>query len=248
MRTRLTDFDFPSLFTGIANSTVASDVKSSHFKAWKSSFMALRKHTIAYYKDLYGAWPPKASSKKHDFEESGLNRMVLQMLYRDLTDLYDLLVDRTSLTTRTADAHDHADEETPDVDDSLPRALRRVMSEYDRSSPPVQPPIPFDTPVLPELPRSQVDDYRLRASGDRSRKLTPEETNRVMDEACNPEANKPTVFLASFKVFERKAGQGRSVDELADQRNGHWIFLYAVLQALPMVVIDAPNIRLDPGR
>ena len=73
------------------------------FQAWKKAFLAMRKHVMSHYKERYGSWPPKSSSKKNDFEESGLNRILLREVYQDFSDLYDMLVERKSLTTRTAD-------------------------------------------------------------------------------------------------------------------------------------------------
>ena len=94
---------------------------------------------MQFYKNRYGAWPPKASSKKNDFEESGLNRVVAQELYHDFCNLYDMLVDKSNLTTRSVDvaAHDEKLAEDPSL-----HFLRQLMSEFDRSSPPVKPPVP----------------------------------------------------------------------------------------------------------
>jgi hypothetical protein len=36
-------------------------------------------------------------------------------------------------------------------DDPVITALRRMLSEFDNSSPPVLPPIPFDIPMLPTM-------------------------------------------------------------------------------------------------
>ena len=246
VRARLTDFEFPSLFAGVANSTSSTESKTVHFKAWKSSYLALRRHMMLFYKDQFGSWPPKARSKKNDFEESGLNRIVLQLLYRDLSDLYDLLADRTALTTRTMEPHHHDQRDSPPPDEPTPKALRRVFAEYDSSSPPVQPPIPFDTPLLPHFP-PQNGVIPLPSTFERGKKLSPDETKRAIDQSYNADSDRPTLFLASFKAFEKKHAAGHSLDELCDQRNGHWIFLYAVLQSLPLLVIDAPGVKWNKG-
>ena len=247
-RERLADFDFPSIFTGIANSTSIDETKSVHFKTWKSAYAAMRKHVLNHYKDMYGSWPPKAGSRHNEFEKNGLNRIVLQLMYKDLSDLYDLLVDRTSLTSRSMDKPSDKDaNEVLDPDETIPHALRRVMSEYDRSSPPVQPPIPFDTPIMPSLPSSGSTKHMFKPAKGRSKGLSPDDMHTALDASYNADAAKPTLFLSSFKAFERKAGQAHTIEDLCDQRNGHWIFLYAVLQALPLLVVDAPNLRWDRG-
>ena len=250
---KLTDFDFPSLFAGIASSTTSDESKSVHFGAWKTSFGAMRRHILGYYKLQFGSWPPKAN-KKTGFEAGGLNRVVLQVLYQDLSDLYDLLVDRRTLTPRLADmlaAEDDEEEAGSGQGPDLPatRALRKVMSEFDKSSPPVQPPMPYDTPRLPGHSRAQVASApsATRNSKERLRRLKDPEIGGLLGESYNQDADRPTPFLNAFKAFERKAAQGKSINELCDQRDGHWIFLYAVLQALPMLVVDAPDLRFTDG-
>ena len=152
IRQRLNDFDFPSLFTGVAASTAFA--KACDVKTWRSSWVSMRKFIMQFYKNRYGAWPPKASSKKNDFEESGLNRIVAQELYHDLCDLYDMLVDKSHLTTRSIDpaAHDEKLAEDPAM-----HYLRQLMSEFDRSSPPVRPPIPYDLCLRPDLGKVRRD-------------------------------------------------------------------------------------------
>ncbi|KAI9783374.1 MAG: hypothetical protein M1839_003909 [Geoglossum umbratile] len=243
---RLSEFEFPSLFAGIANSTLEN--KTVDFKAWKASFLSLRKHVMGVYKDRYGSWPPKASSKKNQFEVSGLNRLVVKDLYQDFCDLYDLLVDRSQFTPRTTDVASDPDD-NPDSEEPTPRALRRVLSEYDRSTPPVLPPVPFDTPRLPSL----APDQSLPGAGDkktvqeRMKKVKDDKMIQIIYDSYNLDADKSSPFLESYKAFEWKAAHGKTVNEVRNQRNGYWIFVYAILQCLPMVVIDAPDIKWHQG-
>ncbi len=250
VRSRLETFDFPSLFAGIANSSTSSESKIISFKAWKMSFTATRKHILTFYREKYGAWPPKAKSKKNEFEESGLNRILLQELYQDFSDLYDILVDRTSLTTRSIDLPSLGNSEPNDGQQLAPRALRRLMNEYDRSTPPVQPPMPFDIPRLPSLSTTRREFGSLDARRQRkesAKKLTDNEINQALMQSYNRDSVKSTPFLESFMLFERRSAHDCSVDEMSDLRYGQWIFLYAVLQALPLVVVDAPGLRWTKG-
>lgn len=251
VQTRLDDFDFPSMFSGIANSQMAVEARMVRFKAWKAAFFNLRKHVIAHYRQRYGAWPPKAKSKKNNFEESGLNRLLLREVYQDFTDLYDMLVDRTQLTNRTIDmaaADDSYD--FNDTNESITHATRRVESEYDRSTPPVQPPIPFDTPLLPSLStsfhRGHVMDPSKDAK-DRSRRLRDNEVNELLLGSYNRESMKATPFLEDFLRLERRSGHGCTINEIVDTRCGQWLFMYAVLQSLPMLVVDARDIQFSQG-
>ena len=249
VRQRLDDFYFPSLFAGFANSSTSSESKIVRFKAWKSSFSGMKRHVISFYKARYGAWPPKARSKKNDFEESGLNRILLQELYGDFSSLYDILVDRTSLTTRHMEIPS-TDRDPEEGDEPGPRALRRIMSEYDRSVAPIQPPIPFDIPLLPTLGSTRRNFQSLeprKQKKENMKRLHKDEINKALLQACNRNSLKSTDFLISFYNYERQTARGKSIEEIADLRIGQWIFMYAVLQALPLVVIDAPNVQFTQG-
>lgn len=248
VRVRLDDFEFPSLFSGIASSTHSSESKIVRFKAWKASFFNMRRHVLSLYRNRYGSWPPRARSKKNSFEESGLNRILLLELYQDFSDLYDILVDRNALTTRSADL-DTDPISAADSEDFAP-ALRRVMNEFDHSSPPVQPPIPFDIPQIPSplsMRRGFKDLDPRKQKKERTKALHNDEINKALMQSYNRESLKATPFLEAFMAFERKQSHGRSNDDMMDNRIGQWMFMYAVLQSLPLVVIDAPGIKYTDG-
>lgn len=244
VRTRLNDFEFPSLFSGIAQSTTSTESKIVRFKEWQSAFMSIRKHVMSFYAHRYGAWPPSARSKKNSFEESGLNRILLRELYQDFCDLYETLVDRNSFTTRTGQLN--INDSANDIDSQASAdVLRKVLDEFDQSFPPVQPPVPFDTPLLPSLATVRRDFNLLdpkRQKKERAKKLQDDEINQALMQSYNRDLIKPTPFLEAFMSYERKAAHGKSIDEIEDLRNGQWIFIYVVLQSLPLVVIDAPNL------
>jgi len=248
IQTRLGDFEFPSLFAGAANSTSSMESKVIRFKDWRSSYMSMRRHVISLYKYKYGAWPPKAKSKKNDFEESGLNRLLLRNLYQDFSDLYDILVDRTALTTRTVDGISLRGSNDPE--DPRVRTLRRVMDEYDRSSPPVLPPIPFDIARLPSLSGTRrgfdaLDPKKQKKKN--SMKLSDDEINNALMQSYNRENVKSSPFIEAFMAFERRSAHGKSIEEIQDLRDGQWLFMYAVLQSLPLVVVDAPGVKWTKG-
>ncbi|KAK5132528.1 hypothetical protein LTR08_008912 [Meristemomyces frigidus] len=248
VRLRLEDFEFPSLFNGIMNSKTSVERKEGvRFDAWKDGFAGMRKWMLATLQQRYGHWPPRARSKKNNLETSGLNRSVLRDVYRDLSALYDLLVDRAELTTRTVDG---VDGEQGEREKAEVRALRAVLSEYDRSSPPVKPPVPFDLPRFPDLKTARPEfgsgDAKkdLKAAG---KKLKEEELVTVLRASHNADADaEPSTqlsFIDAFREMERRAAKGCTIAEIADLRVGQWIFMYVVLQALPMLACDAPGIR-----
>ena len=248
VQTRLDDFDFPSLFAGFANSTTSSESKVIRFKEWKSSYMSMRRHVMNLYKHRYGAWPPKAKSKKNDFEESGLNRLLLQGVYRDFSDLYDILVDRSALTTRSMELRSPDGQDDPQG--PTPRALRRILDEYDLSTAPVQPPVPFDVARIPSLSTTRrgfdaLDAKKLKKES--MKRLGDDEINNALMQSYNRDSVKSTPFLEAFMAYERRSAHGKSIEDIADLRHGQWIFMYAVLQSLPLLVVDAPGVKWSKG-
>ena len=245
---RLADFDFPSVFAGIGSSTSSEESKFVRFKAWKAHFLSMRKLVLGYYKDLHGQWPPRASSKKNHFVEGGLNRLVLKILYTDLSNLYDYLADRESLTTRSYNTTEDEDESRNISPQAA--ALRKLLSEFDRSSPPVCPPIPFDVPNLPTIATveptfptlSPVEQHQQS-----TRKLKDYEHILILTKSHNLPQEHKTPFLETFKSFEEKESRGYNVQELVEMRIGHWIFMYACLQSLPLLVVDAAGLSFTDG-
>lgn len=245
IRLIMTDFDFPFLFSGIMASKTSIERKEGvRFDAWKEHFMGMRKFMMGMLKQRYGDWPPKASSKKNTLETSGLNRLVLRDVYQDLSSMYDLLVDRSNLTSRTIDGV-NLDESR---DEPVVRGLRAVLSEYDRSTPPVKPPIPFDLPKLPTL-RSTRPDFGVDAKKDAKvlhKKLKDDEIHQILRASWNEDAQ-VTPFVDAFREMEKRAAHGCTASELEDFRIGQWIFMYTVLQALPMLACDAPGLKWTKG-
>ncbi|KAF2161062.1 hypothetical protein M409DRAFT_69934 [Zasmidium cellare ATCC 36951] len=245
IRLIMTDFEFPFLFSGIMNSKTSIERKEGvRFDQWKEHFLGMRKFTMGMYKAKYGDWPPKASSKKNTLETSGLNRLVLKDVYHDLSSLYDLLVDRNHLTTRTIDGGN----EDGGRDEPVVRGLRAVLSEYDRSSPPVKPPVPFDLPRLPTL-RSTRKDFGADAKKDAKamqKKIKDDELQSILRASWNEDAPR-TPFVEAFREMEKRAAHGCNMNELEDLRIGQWIFMYVVLQALPMLACDAPGLKWTKG-
>ncbi|OBT58269.1 hypothetical protein VE04_01559 [Pseudogymnoascus sp. 24MN13] len=225
IKTRLQDFDFPHIFNGTAASKVTAESKTVRFTAWRSHFVAFRSFVLSYYKDLHGSWPPK-SGKRSGFQISGLNRLALKILYDDLAALYDILVDREALTTRTLDVEDVKGEDDMTQGQLELLALRKIMSAHDRST-------------LARSAKAQVTAE--------TRRLRPFEKLLVLAKAHNVSVGLQTPFLRKYAEFEDEQASGSSIRDLRDQRFGYWIFLYAVLQCLPPLVMDAPGIRYTGG-
>jgi hypothetical protein len=244
---RLESFDFPSLFAGVASSTTHEEYRPVRFKEWQKYFLKMRSFTLGHFKGLFGNWPPKARSKKNHFSESGLNRQCLKILYSDMCALYDLLVDRESYTTRSADSPAKVHEES---DDPRISALRTMLSEFDMSSPPVLPPIPFDIPKLPSMTaiRADYDELPPKQQAQFDKSIAQHELLLIMLKSRNIDTDQLKIpFLSAFKEFEHKEAKGSSPEDMVDQRIGYWLFLYVVIQSLPMLVVDAPGLRFTEG-
>ncbi|KAK6841920.1 hypothetical protein PG987_002780 [Apiospora arundinis] len=245
---RLESFEFPSLFSGTANSTSMSEYRNVKYGVWRKSFGRMRQFVLSYYKTNFGSWPPKARSKKNPFSESGLNRLVLKILYSDLCALYDLIVHRESVTPRVID------QTADDVQDDSVRpemsALRKILTEYDTSSPPVLPPIPYDIPRVPDMRSIKENFHNLphKEQAKLERNLQSYEFLLILNKSYDFETSALKIpFIKEFMDWEQKEAKGKSVPEMADQRIGYWLFLYVVIQSLPMLVVDAPGLKFTEG-
>lgn len=268
---RLEQFEFPSLFAGVANSTSNESYRTLRFKNWRVAFADMRSFVIKYYKTKFGSWPPKASSRRNPFTESGLNRLVLRTLYTDLCAVYDLIVDRSALTPRviedpaaSAEAFEAGEDSAadsassrspvlrlPEMENSM-KALRQILSEFDQSSPPVLPAMPYDTPLLPSMAvvRETYPDLPPKDQARFDKSVQPYELQQIFQKSHNADAECPDTspFLAAFEAFElHEARRGKSNAEIAEMRVGYWLFLYVVLQSMPMLVIDAPELAFGEG-
>ncbi|KAK8114669.1 hypothetical protein PG999_006738 [Apiospora kogelbergensis] len=245
---RLESFEFPSLFSGTANSTSMSEYRNVKYGVWRKSFGRMRQFLLSYYKTNFGSWPPKARSKKNPFSESGLNRLVLKILYSDLCALYDLIVDRESVTPRVIDQA--ADDIQDDSSRPAMSALRRILTEYDTSSPPVLPPIPYDIPRVPDMRSIKENFHNLphKEQAKLERNLQSYEFLLILNKSYDFETSALKIpFIKEFMEWEQKEAKGKSVPEMADQRIGYWLFLYVVIQSLPMLVVDAPGLKFTEG-
>ena len=227
---RLRDLEFHSLWTGLAKSTSDKDYKSLDLKAWRTSFSAFRSHVVSFYSSRYKSWPPKG----------GFNRLNLTEIYNDFSALYDLLVDRDARTTRSSDPRASQKVSADDPSPLAHKALRQILAEYDASVAPLQPPIPFDVPLMPQVEhRSHLHKKRL-TSNEISNSLVTTSYNKD-----NMVAVATNEFVEAFTKFERKTDG--HIENLLSARMGQWILLYAVIQSLPLLVVDAPGVEATDG-
>jgi len=251
---RLSNFDYPSIFTG--------DGKYPEYKPWRLAFDAMRKHTLSYYKHVYGSWPPRAGKRGKGggySETGGLNRAVLQRVYNDFSALYDLVVDREwihgeRIHFETLYGSDGDDVEVREKEESARTTMRKIQQTYDQSGMPVQPSVPFDLPRLPCIPATPPPTAnskpRKKSKSKSSKKLKGGELGSVLRSSYNQDSfhrQPPNEFAEMFKQLEQEFGNGKTVEDLIDARRGRWLFIYCVCQSLPLVVVDAPGVRYSDG-
>jgi len=251
---RLSNFDYPSIFTG--------DGKYPEYKPWRLAFDAMRKHTLSYYKHVYGSWPPRAGKRGKGggySETGGLNRAVLQRVYNDFSALYDLVVDREwihgeRIHFETLYNSDGDDVEAKEKEGSARTTMRKIQQTYDQSGMPVQPSVPFDLPRLPYIPATPPPTANSKpakkSKSKSSKKLKGDGLGSVLRSSYNEDSfhrQPPNEFAEMFKQLEREFGNGKTVEDLIDARRGRWLFIYCVCQSLPLVVVDAPGVRYSNG-
>lgn len=229
----LEGLEFPSLFTGIMSSR--GERKTTNFGHWRDSFYATRKWYINFYKGRYKRWPPRTSRTG-----ASPNRPILRDLYHDLCSVYDLLVDRTTRNNSEDTSGDNLDSVEPRA-----RAVRQIFGEYDRSSPPVKPSIPYDVPLIPSLLESGSGDSKKDEKAT-ARRIKDDEMSKILAASHNQDAE-TLEFVEAFKEMERRAAHLRKIGEVKDNRMGQWIFIYALLQVLPLLVVDAPGLQHTSG-
>lgn len=220
---RLTTFEFPSIALSL----------QKHDRTWRRGFESMRSFTLDYVKDLYGRWPPrpyKTGKKAGPLTKTGgLNRIVLQKLYADFVSIYELCANHSKLTMETS-VYEAKEPEEQD--------LLKLLEEFDASTPPVQPSIPFALPIVPQLPPHENPKKGFKKlSGDALQQFYED---NAYNKFTYPEDSS---FLQMFKSIELRSPQS----DIAGLRRGRWIFIYAVLQSLVQTACDVPGLPYTAG-
>ena len=260
------DLAYPAMFTGVG--------KYAQYRLWRAGFADSRKLFLSHLKWVYGSWPPKAGKKGKSGvdggENGGFNREVLKRVERDMGTVWDLIVDWArpryppgGFADDGEDEHRESEEEDRFgrgfvVDDGVDgNDLRSLLEEFDRASPPVQPRPMFDMPRLPILSEDQSSTKSQKKK--RSTKLKGDSAIQVLESSWNPlppplfpspipgDINTASHLIDEFKQMEIAHGKGRRVEDMQEYRKGMWIFVYAVLQSLPLLTVDAPIVRVSEG-
>ncbi|KAK8075594.1 hypothetical protein PG997_010257 [Apiospora hydei] len=218
-----------------------------------------------HYIGLYGCWPPPSSgATTSDGEEMWLTRNVAQTLQRDFGALYDYLVNRDIIwdesETRSSRKWMMVSESgnrafDPDTYD-LP--LTDMLIEWDNRL--RFPHIPHPYPLVPESisptaqsgsanswksKKSDKDKDKNNNRGGGDERILERRVQLAYTEATNiyilGSDLVPSLLVDAFVRFEKGDQVGVVDPSLA--RRGRWVLIYAILQTLASVSVDAPNVR-----
>ena len=53
--------------------------------------------------------------------------------------------------------------------------------------------------------------------------------------------------VQEFMAYERRLAAGATLEQIIDNRCGQWLFIYVVLQSLPMTAVDARDLSFTEG-
>lgn len=232
---RLTDFVFGEIWTE----------RTNHLRGIRTSFDRFRKFLHSFYGEQYGVWPPKGSHGA-----SWLTRRLVLRLQEDSDALYDHFVDKdiTWANAREASERSHgpitrkANSTSSTADSDF--LLAEVFKQYDQKL--QYPHIPHPYPLLPASAstndsKSQKSSFFVSKS-----KAMEKRVAHAYSEASNiPVLRKATDFagnalVEAFTAFE-KTDHPIEVEPRA-ARQGRWMLLYGLLQALSRVSVDTPDL------
>lgn len=254
IKSRIPSFDFPSVWVG--------DGRYPEYKGWRHAYERMRSLVMSHMKHVFGSWPPRPGRHGKGggtTETGGLNRIVLRRLYHDLCAVYDLIVDREWLhgerihfegTQGGEDTGGDQSAEAKEKNEHHRKTMRSIMGEFDKSSVPVHPEMPFDQPRLPYRLPSAARRKKVGFLARFSKKFKAEEINEVLQNSYNADAQKQhsdSHLVKTFIDMEREFGMNSTVEELIGARRGAWIFMYCLLQSLVLVVVDGQGLRSGDG-
>ncbi|KAH8682723.1 hypothetical protein BX600DRAFT_373462, partial [Xylariales sp. PMI_506] len=200
----------------------------------------LQQFFLAYFKDLYGQWPPPASGAQNsDGEDVWLTRTMARRLQKDFGALYDYLVNRDIVWDESETRSSRkwmmisAGGNRAFEADTEGMPITDLLIEYDNHL--RLPHIPHPFPLLPEpTPAKATEDRALER---RMQLAYSEATNIYLLGSDFVQSD----LVESFVKFE-KSDHISTIDPSAARR-GRWVLIYAVLQVLASVSVDSPRMR-----
>ncbi|KAK6527340.1 hypothetical protein TWF281_010522 [Arthrobotrys megalospora] len=229
---------------------------SAGYPPARHAFDRFQKFLAKHYQGRFGSWPPGG-------EKYG--RLLYQQLQRDFNALYDFLVDRdvmwepmpphsssasTSSSNRAAGAQKLINPYKQDFRaDDASLQFTDIIISFDRNSKNKYPHIPHPYPLVPDVKTTTAIRTNKQSNffGKRNAnadKTIEKENALALIQATNLDAlytSPNNSLVAAYQMME-KSDRTIEIDP-HDARKGRWLLIYAVLQTLATITVDAPGLK-----
>jgi hypothetical protein len=244
--TRLSGFNFNDAWPAMTSSTPA-----------RTAYDRFQKFLVKHYSSRFGSWPPA---------DGRLTRTLYLHLQRDFTTLYAYLVDRDVNWSPPATQPAPISRSIIKPNNPLWNAdgenlpLTQILTSFDLRE--NHPPIPYPMCLSPN-PKLGNAVSSPNAPPQKQRFFTAATVRRTTDpaaaaaalalsECTNLEALAssplPNPLLEAFQQHEKATPDSHHpLLPPREARKGRWVMIYAVLQTLASVAVDAPGIRWTEG-
>ncbi|EPS42108.1 hypothetical protein H072_3983 [Dactylellina haptotyla CBS 200.50] len=227
---------------------------SAGYPPARHAFDRFQKFLAKHYQNRFGSWPPAGEK---------FGRLLYQQLQRDFNALYDFLVDKDAMwepvapssSSASTSSHQRATgshrlinpykQEFRADDNSL--QFTDIIISFDRNN--KYPHIPHPYPLVPEVKTSTTIRSNKQSNffGKRNAnadKTMEKENALALIQATNLDAlytSPNNSLVAAYQLME-KTGPAIEIDP-HDARKGRWLLIYAVLQTLATITVDAPGLK-----
>ncbi|KAF3922610.1 hypothetical protein AA313_de0206971 [Arthrobotrys entomopaga] len=227
---------------------------SAGYPPARHAFDRFQKFLVKHYQSRFGSWPPVGEK---------FGRLLYQQLQRDFNALYDFLVDKdvvwepSAPSSSSASTSSHS--KTPSAqklvnpykhefradDNSL--QFTDIILSFDRNN--KYPHIPHPYPLVPEAKVSTTIRSKKQSNFFGKRNINTDKTIEkenalALIQATNLDAlytSPNNSLVAAYQLMEKTDGT-IEIDP-HDARKGRWLLIYAVLQTLATITVDAPSLK-----
>ncbi|KAF3128757.1 hypothetical protein TWF569_004725 [Orbilia oligospora] len=229
---------------------------SAGYPPARHAFDRFQKFLAKHYQGRFGSWPPGGEK---------FGRLLYQQLQRDFNALYDFLVDRdvvwepvpppsssasTSSSGRNTGSQRLINPYKPDFRaDDASLQFTDIIISFDRNRKEKYPHIPHPYPLVPDVKTTTAIRTNKQSNffGKRNAntdKTIEKENALALIQATNLDAlytSPNNSLVAAYQLME-KSDRTIEIDP-HDARKGRWLLIYAVLQTLATITVDAPGLK-----
>ncbi|KAK6347356.1 hypothetical protein TWF696_007424 [Orbilia brochopaga] len=228
---------------------------SAGYPPARHAFDRFQKFLVKHYQSRFGSWPPAGEK---------FGRLLYQQLQRDFDALYDFLVDKDvmwepaapSSSSASTSSHHRATGATKLMnpykqdfradDNSL--QFTDILLSFDRSN--KYPHIPHPYPLVPDVKTTTAirtnkqSNFFGKRTVNNTDKTIEKENALALIQATNLDAlyTSPNNHLVAAYQLMEKSDRAIEIDP-HDARKGRWLLIYAILQTLATITVDAPDLK-----